>query len=188
MEALLVTNSDKNFSQLAEVVRSCGDYNIVRASSGAAARRAFSERDFDLAIIEQVKDDRGKNVARSLIETSCSAGVILIEDSFVYEQVAAELESLGIIVIPRPVHRALLITAIRFMHANSVRICKLKNQNNLLVREMEDLKFINKAKYALMESLGYRENQAHKYIEKRAMDERKTKKAVALEVLKTYDA
>lgn len=188
MEALLVTNSDKNFSQFAEVVRSCGDYNIVRASSGAAARRAFSERDFDLAIIEQVKDDHGKNVARSLIETSCSAGVILIEDSFVYEQVAAELESLGIIVIPRPVHRVLLITAIRFMHANSVRICKLKNQNNLLVREIEDLKFINKAKYALMESLGYSENQAHKYIEKRAMDERKTKKAVALEVLKTYDA
>lgn len=187
MEALLVTNSDKNFSLLAEVVRSCGDYNIVRASCGAAARRAFSERDFDLVIIEQVKDERGKLVARALAETYFSAGVILLEDSFVYEQVASELEPLGIIVDPRPVHRALLITAIRFMHANNVRIGKLKNQNNLLVKEIEDLKFINKAKYALMESLGYSENQAHKYIEKRAMDERKTKKAVALEVLKTYD-
>ena len=183
MEALLVTNSDKNFSLLAEVVRSCGDYNIVRASCGAAARRAFSERDFDLVI----KDERGKLVARALAETYFSAGVILLEDSFVYEQVASELEPLGIIVVPRPVHRALLITAIRFMHANNVRIGKLKNQNNLLVKEIEDLKFINKAKYALMESLGYSENQAHKYIEKRAMDERKTKKAVALEVLKTYD-
>ncbi len=187
MEALLVTNSDKNFSLLAEVVRLCGDYNIVRASCGAAARRAFSERDFDLVIIEQVKDERGKLVARALAETYFSAGVILLEDSFVYEQVASELEPLGIIVVPRPVHRTLLITAIRFMHANNVRIGKLKNQNNLLVKEIEDLKFINKAKYALMESLGYSENQAHKYIEKRAMDERKTKKAVALEVLKTYD-
>lgn len=185
MEALIITNSDKSFSQLAEVVRSSGDYNIVRAASGAVSRRIFTERDFDLVIIGTVADDKSKNIAKAFSET-LGGGLILLEDSFICEAVTAELEDYGVIVIPRPVHRSLLVAAIKLVYATNMRINNIRRQNVSLVREIEDLRFINKAKYVLMESLGYSENQAHKYIEKRSMDERKSKKAIALEVLKTY--
>ncbi|MDR0426754.1 MAG: ANTAR domain-containing protein [Clostridiales bacterium] len=50
----------------------------------------------------------------------------------------------------------------------------------------EARKLIARAKAALSESLGYTEDQAHKYIEKRAMNERKRRDEIAMEILKTY--
>ncbi len=186
MEALIVTGSDKSFSAIADVVRATGDYDIVRANSGGASRRVFSSRDFDLAIVSGVHDENGKNLASFLAE-SCTTGVILIEDSFVYEEVAAKLSSQGIIVLPRPLSRTLLATGIRMVEAANARVQNLKRANIDLSREIEDMRIVNRAKYVLIESLGYTENRAHKFIERRAMDERKTKREIALEILKTYE-
>lgn len=185
MEALIVTDSDKSFTLFAGVVRSCGDYNIVRAKNGASARRAFATRNFDLAVIGSVAGEKGKDLAVALAESG-RAGVILLEDSFTFEAVAAELEDAGVIVIPRPVQRAIFAMALRLVGATNVRVRALTRENSDLTREIEDMKYINRAKYVLMESLGYSENQAHKYIERRAMDERKTRKEIAIEVLSTY--
>ena len=62
-----------------------------------------------------------------------------------------------------------------------------RRANVNLTREVEDMRLINRAKYVLIESLGYSENRAHKFIERRAMDERKTRREIALEILKTYE-
>lgn len=186
MEALIVTGSDKSFSVIADVVRATGDYDIVRANSGVASRRVFSTRDFDLAIIGGIPDENGKNLASFLAENG-TTGVILIEDSFVYEEVAAKLCGQGVIVLPRPLSRSLLVTGIRMVEAANARVQNLKRANVDLSREVEDMRLINRAKYVLIESLGYTENRAHKFIEKRAMDERKTRREIALEILKTYE-
>lgn len=53
-------------------------------------------------------------------------------------------------------------------------------------KRAQDLILYERAKAVLIESLGYTENQAHKYLEKRAMNERKLKKEIAMEILKTY--
>ncbi len=186
MEALIVTGSDKSFSVIADVVRATGNYDIVRANSGGASRRIFSSRDFDLAIVSGVADENGKNLASFLAE-NCTTGVILIEDSFVYEEVAEKLSGQGVIVLPRPLSRSLLVTGIRMVEAANARVQNLKRANVNLSREVEDMRLINRAKYVLIESLGYSENRAHKFIERRAMDERKTKREIALEILKTYE-
>ena len=46
---------------------------------------------------------------------------------------------------------------------------------------------IDRAKYVLMSSLRLSEQEAHRYIEKQAMDLRITKRAVAESLLKTYE-
>lgn len=186
MEALIVTGSDKSFSVIADVVRATGSYNIVRANSGVASRRVFSVRDFDVAIVSGITDESGKDLASFLAE-SCTTGIILIEDSFTCEEVAEKLSGQGVIVLPKPLSRSLLVIAIRMVEAANARMQKLRRANVDLSREVEDMRLINRAKYVLIESLGYTENRAHRFIEKRAMDERKTKREIALEILKTYE-
>lgn len=53
-------------------------------------------------------------------------------------------------------------------------------------RKAQELKFISRAKMILISSFGMDEKQAHKYIEQRAMQSRKTKTAVAEIIINLY--
>ena len=52
---------------------------------------------------------------------------------------------------------------------------------------MYEIQLINRAKLLLIEKLGKSESEAHRFIEKQAMDLRKTKKEVAESIIGTYD-
>ena len=49
--------------------------------------------------------------------------------------------------------------------------------------KMAEIRLVNKAKWALIEKKGMSEDEAHKYIERLAMNERISKKAAAVKVL-----
>ena len=52
---------------------------------------------------------------------------------------------------------------------------------------MNEVRIINRAKCCLIEYLKMTEPQAHRYIEKQAMDLRQTKREIAESILKTYE-
>ena len=52
---------------------------------------------------------------------------------------------------------------------------------------MDALRTIDRAKYLLMQYLGMSEAQAHRYIERQAMNLRVSKKVIAEHIRKTYD-
>jgi response regulator NasT len=56
------------------------------------------------------------------------------------------------------------------------------------VKTPEEEEIINRAKTTLMEYLGFTEPQAHRYIEKHAMDMRVTKMEIARNILKIYES
>ena len=47
---------------------------------------------------------------------------------------------------------------------------------------------VNRGKYALMQYLHMTEPQAHRYIEKQAMDLRKNRQEIAERILETYES
>ena len=51
---------------------------------------------------------------------------------------------------------------------------------------MAEIRLVNRAKWVLINELKMDEPQAHRYIEKQAMDRCVSKKAVAEEIVKTY--
>lgn len=52
--------------------------------------------------------------------------------------------------------------------------------------KIQEIRLVNKAKWALIQCLGMTEEEAHRHIEKRAMDERLTRREVANRILSTY--
>ena len=62
----------------------------------------------------------------------------------------------------------------------------LEQENKKLKLKLDELKIVQRAKNMLMENLDMTESEAHRFIEKQAMDMRTTKYEVANSVIKTY--
>ena len=62
----------------------------------------------------------------------------------------------------------------------------LSSQTVKLKVKMEEIRLINRAKMLLMQCLKMTEQEAHRYLEKEAMDRGMKRLAVAEEVIKTY--
>ena len=52
--------------------------------------------------------------------------------------------------------------------------------------KMEEIRLINRAKWLLISELKMDEPEAHRYIEKQAMDRCVSRREVAVEIIKTY--
>ncbi len=63
----------------------------------------------------------------------------------------------------------------------------MKKENIKLQNKIEEMRIVNRAKFSLMQYLGFDEAQAHRYIEKQAMDKRVTKYQIAMQIIKTYE-
>jgi response regulator NasT len=63
----------------------------------------------------------------------------------------------------------------------------LQKQNDALKQQIKDLKFIDRAKLVLITYLKITEPEAHRFIEKQAMDQRITRREVCMNILKKYD-
>src|SRR5699024_7629081 len=103
------------------------------------------------------------------------AGVLLLVGAEQAGQVAAKTSDSGVLVLPKPVSRLLLQQSLRLAQASHRRLGKLIEENRRLRQKLEDQRLIGRAKCILIECCGMTEPEAHAYIERRAMDERRTK-------------
>ena len=63
----------------------------------------------------------------------------------------------------------------------------VNEENEKLRHIVEDMKIINRAKLLLITCLNMTEQEAHRYLEKQAMDMRMSKMQIAMQVIKTYE-
>ena len=131
-------------------------------------------------------DEYGHELAEICVE-STNASCLMIVKSEHYESVSQSVEPIGVMTIQKPINKALFIQAIRFINASRNRLSGLRLENQKLHNRIEEMKLVNRAKFVLMQYLGFDENRAHKYLEKQAMDKRITKREVAIEIIKIYE-
>jgi response regulator NasT len=67
------------------------------------------------------------------------------------------------------------------------RVKRIEKENIELRLKIDELRIVGKAKCLLIEKHGMSEPEAHRYIEKQAMDMRITKYRVAEEILQTNE-
>ena len=82
----------------------------------------------------------------------------------------------------------MLKEAVQWMAAVRERLRNAEKKTISLEAKMEEIRLVNRAKWMLIEKLQMTEPDAHRYIEKQAMDRCVTKGEVAESILKTYGA
>lgn len=186
MDALIVASTPNRQHALTDVLHH-EKINCVVCSTAAEARRASLCRPFDLFVIYSgLIDELGNDLAVSISDAN-DCGGIYIGDSIRNEPIEDELNECGIITLSLPITKSQLLESVRLILVSNARVRTLKAKNEQLQSKIEDIKYITRAKIVLMRSLGYSEEQSHKYIEKRAMELRMPRKKIALEILNTYE-
>jgi response regulator NasT len=64
---------------------------------------------------------------------------------------------------------------------------EVQKENRELKKKIEDIRIIDRAKCILISRLNLSEEEVHRAIEKQAMDMRTSKRAIAEDILKTYE-
>ncbi len=172
-------------SQLLLAARHMQQYTA--AKSGAEARRMLLDGSFDLVVINApLSDEFGHELASWASQTS-TAGVLLLVRSELADDLSARVEDDGVFVVPKPVNRPFFYQALKLVAASRRRMLSLEQQNIKLQQKIEEIRLVDRAKCILIEVLKLSEGQAHRYIEKQAMDMRITRREVAENILKTYE-
>lgn len=184
---LLVSSAEKVFPVFTEMLVPAHCSQIVPAASGAAARRLLAESDYDVVIVNCPLPDEFGHELGCLAADRSGAGVILLVKSDIADEVSAKVENAGVFVVPRPVSKPFFFQAFKLVAAARARILGLKSENLRLQSKIEEIRLVDRAKCTLIQYLNMTEQQAHRYIEKQAMDMRLTRREIAQNVLKTYE-
>ena len=185
--AIIVSVQSELISTIEQAARIEGFSSVAVISGGSEARRLIKgEPEPDLIIINApLPDEFGQELAETAAEET-AAGIILISPSDIAEELADRLSDYGVTVIARPFTHEELSRSIRLIAASRTRMSGLKETPEIMGR-IEEIRTISRAKTVLMKYLKFTEPQAHRYIEKQAMNNRQTRREVAEHIIQQYE-
>ena len=183
--ALLALGGEKYRPQWERLLRENGFSQVEAASSGGEARRLLLAGDWDLLLIAApLPDEFGHDLATDAAEQGLP--VLLSVKAELWEEASARVGPAGVVALGRPFSRAVFAQAVGMLRAAQAQVGKLREENKKLRQKLEELRAVSRAKCLLVEYLHLDEEGAHKYIERAAMEERKTRRAVAEEIIAEF--
>ena len=157
-------------------------YPVRKIHSLSEARRELLERSFDIVLVNWPSDAEGKKLALEAAEKGKSA-VLLMADRSHYDDIYFDVVSFGVFCIPKQINGAEFAGAMRMVCSGVEKVLGEKKKQLSVSDKMAEIRLVNKAKWALIEKKGMSEDEAHKYVEKYAMDQRISKKEAAERIL-----
>ena len=183
---LVVSATEKLNTALAAMLPE-SHYSPIRfATNISAARRIWGERSFDYVIVNTpLPDDVGTRFA---IDATGAAGtvVLLLARAEVHEELREKVAEYGVFTLSKPVSRSVLALALDWMASTRERLRRLEKKSLSVEEKMEEIRIVNRAKWLLISELNMDEPQAHRYLEKQAMDRCVSRRQVAEEIIRTY--
>ena len=184
--ALIVSCTGKSTALFTEMLNEVSVNQITVLKSGGEARRLFLEQDFDLVIINSpLADESGESLSRHIASNSFSQVILAVKNEL-FNAVSAVCEDDGVMTISKPVDKEVFWLALSLAKSARNRIKRIQAENAQLKQKIEDIRIIDRAKLLLISYLNLSEQEAHRFIEKQAMDLRSSKRAIAEGVLRTY--
>ena len=148
--------------------------------SGAEARRRMLESDFELIVVNApLPDEFGHELCSSAVEKTDKAAAA--------EQLLAPMSEQGVLLLSKPFSNTLFLQAIHLAAASNHRLQLLRQENARMQEKITQVRLVSHAKCCLVEREQMSEDAAHRYIEKRAMDTRRSRAEIAQEILDSYE-
>ncbi len=183
---LLISSSEQGASALGEMLKTEGFKPITVSYTAFNAQQIAERETFDLICINApLADENGIELSRRFSATT-RAGVVVVVPQKNADEVSDMLNKHGVLVIAKPINKHLFHHYLQFTDCFRTRIIKMERENEELKTMVEDLKIVDRAKLLLVTCLNMSEEQAHRYLEKQAMDLRVSRLEVAKQVIQTY--
>lgn len=185
--SVLIVSAAENFNTAMSSMLPPASYRpIVAVSNIAAAKRAVAERGFDFIIINApLPDDLG---VRFAIDCSTAGNTLVL--FLIRNEIRAEVDERvaehGVFTLPKPMSKQAMETGLRWMKTARQRLNRYEKKAVSVEDKMQEIRLINQAKWLLIDKENMTEPEAHRYLEKEAMNRCISKKALAQEIIRQY--
>lgn len=184
---LIVSNASSTMGIISSMLQSQAFSRIVTTQDGSEARRYLLGGDFDLIIIDTpLLNEYGDDFAVHAAE-STAAGIILVVDMEKLDDISMRVEDSGVFAVPKPIAPDFFYQTVKLLMASRTRIHQIEEENSRLQKKLEETRVVGRAKCLLVQHLHLTEQQAHRHIEKLAMDTRQSRLEIAESVLRRYE-
>ena len=185
--SVLIVSAAESFNDALSALLPNSKYSPTHfVSNISAAKRALAERAFDFIIINSpLPDDVGTRFAIDTANSNESVVLLMVRPELqaeIYDKVAEH----GVFVLPKPTSKPTMAIALSWLSSAREKLRKAEKKTLSIEEKMEEIRIVNRAKWILIRELKLDEPEAHRYIEKQAMDRCISKRIVAEEIIKTY--
>ena len=185
MSDVLIVSNEISWQALRTLFVSPGCKAVCAASAGEARRLTACAAIPSLVVINTpLSDEFGQELA--LQYSTKGADVLVLAAAPQADKLAANFQRHGVFVLAKPLTKVQAAFALRLLRAARARMEKLEKENHKLLKKLDEMRTISRAKCALVRYCDMTEEQAHHAIEQRAMDTRVSLKDAALAVLSAY--
>jgi len=181
--SVLVVTKDPKSSAIINAMLVAPVFETQIVSDFNEARRLSNERVFNIIIVDFADGD-GVEFSTDIADSTST--IILMVPAQHFENVSYKVESYGVLTMTSPFDQFYFYNMIKVAIAVQYKVQVLSSQTTKLKEKMEEIRVINRAKMLLMQSLNMSEQEAHRYIEKEAMDRCEKKTAIANQIIRTY--
>ncbi len=181
--SVLVVTKDSKISSLIGTMLVAPLFETTFAKDFNEARRLCGERVFNIVIVD-FSEGEGTDFAVDI--SSYSSTILLLAPSQFFDQISYKVEPFGILTITSPFDQFYFYNMIKIAIAVQYKVQVLSSQTIKLKEKMEEIRQVNRAKMLLMQHKGMTEQEAHRYLEKQAMNTGKKRTAIAEEIIKEF--
>lgn len=179
--SVLIVSSSRRFVEVISGFLPQANYQITTVLDVASARRKLAERTYDFVIINApLAEDSALSID---IGHSKETVALMFTSADLHEETTQLVYRHGVYTLPRPASRNLVETALDWMAATRERLRRTQKKTLSIEEKMQEIRLVNKAKWLLIEKHGFSEQEAHRYLEKQAMDRSLSRRTIAEEVI-----
>ena len=168
--ALVVRNISRTLDVVSLLSRM--GLEVSEASSCQQARAMILDMDFNLVVIQPPLVDGGGRELATMASSQSSLDVVLLANASQVEALSSGLGKLGVYVVSRLIGPEEFTRTISVLQVARGRMAALEDKNARLLRRLSEERKLSEVKCLLALRLEMSEEEAHHFIEKKAMDER----------------
>ena len=159
---------------------------FINAKTVELCSNILAALEYDAIIVSTpLRSEFGLDFVANVSKKS-TAPIIVLARADIAGDVQSRLKFTGAFVLEKPFQKSVLRQTIRTAVIAKENINRLINEKTELSKQLDDVRVIDRAKFCLIQYLNLTEEQAHRHIQKLAMDTRRTQREIAEDILRTY--
>ncbi len=186
--SILIVSQSEQLNNFVKKVISDGRFSTIEIRKSAAqAAQELLNRHYDVVLVNApLPDEFGTGFVMDIC-TRYTSGVLLITPGDVADDVTERVIDYGVVVLAKPMTNRALARNLRHLVAIQNKMQETEKKVLTLEDRIKEMRTVNQAKCLLIENEHMTEADAHRYLNKTAMDRCVSKKIVAEEIIERYE-
>lgn len=185
---LLCCHKKESTNVMESFLKDNGYDDVIVVSDTNSAQKQIANHSFAMILVDLPFTQNRHEVSFLLsLSKATNANIMAIVNKANYESLRDQVERFGIFTLCKPIPQELFIQLLAFMRVIQCRNHQILQKQKQLVDYIKEIKLVDRAKCLMIEYEYMSEEEAHKRIEKEAMNERVTRGVIAQRIIKQFE-